>query len=109
MLDVTREQLAVVREILAAHVPGVRVWAFGSRTTDRAKPHSDLDLAILTQTPLPLATLSMLEEAFAESDLPYRVEVVDWARTGEAFRAIIRHNCVPLVDGGAEESVTRSA
>ena len=108
MLDVTPDHLAMVRAILETYIPGVRVWAFGSRITGQAKPHSDLDLAIITQTPLPLATLSMIEEAFAESDLPYRVEVVDWARTREEFRAIIRRNCVPLVGDDTDGTATRS-
>lgn len=97
MLDVTHEQLAMIRAILDTHLPGVQVWAFGSRVGGRRKPHSDLDLAIIAETPLPLARLGMLEEAFAESDLPFRVDVVDWARTGEAFRTIIRRNGVPLL------------
>jgi predicted nucleotidyltransferase len=97
MLDVTPEELATIRAILDAHIPGVCVWAFGSRVSGRRKPHSDLDLAIVNETPLPLARLSMLEEAFAESDLPFRVDVVDWARTREAFRSVIRRSSVPLV------------
>lgn len=31
----------------------------------------------------------MLEEEFAESDLPWKVEVVDWATIRPSFRAII--------------------
>ena len=108
-LDVTPEQLAMIRAILCAHIPGLRVWAFGSRAGGRGKPHSDLDLAIITQTPLPLAKLGMLEEAFAESDLPFRVDVIDWARTREAFRAIIRQSYVPLVGERTDGAATRSA
>ena len=55
----------------------------------KAKPYSDLDLAIITETPLPLATRAALAEAFSESDLPWRVDVVDWSITSEAFRKII--------------------
>ena len=109
MLDVTPEQLTMIRAILDAHLPGLRVWAFGSRLGGRGKPHSDLDLAIITRTPLPLAQLSMLEEAFAESDLPFRVDVIDWARTREAFRAIIRRSCVPLVGERTDGAAPRPA
>jgi type I restriction enzyme S subunit len=41
----------------------------------------------------------MIEDAFAESDLPFRVDVVDWARASEEFRAIIRRDHVPVVEG----------
>lgn len=98
MLDVQPEELATIKMILNTHVPGVSVWAFGSRVSGQhKKPHSDLDLALVADTPLPLAVLGMIEDAFAESDLPFRVDVVDWARANEAFRAIIRHTHEPVV------------
>jgi type I restriction enzyme S subunit len=90
------EQLRLVRGILARYVPGRAVWAFGSRAKGKAKPYSDLDLAIITDEPLPLSTRALLAEAFSESDLPWRVDLVDWATTGEAFRAIIERDKVAL-------------
>lgn len=79
----------IVRRILAEQLPGCEVWAFGSRARGAAKPHSDLDLAVLTAEPLPLAVAARLHEAFSESDLPWRVDVVDWASTSEPFRRLI--------------------
>jgi predicted nucleotidyltransferase len=107
MLNVTPGQLAMIRAILEAHLPGVPVWAFGSRVSGTAKPHSDLDLAVITERPVPLGRLGALEETFAESDLPFRVDVIDWARTGEKFRAIIRRNCLPLAGNGMSDADTR--
>lgn len=59
-----------VRRILYQHVPQHAVWAFGSRARWSAKPYSDLDLAVITQQPLPLAVSAALAEAFSESNLP---------------------------------------
>ena len=73
-----------------------RVILFGSRARGQAKPHSDLDLAIITGEPLPLSTLAALAEAFSESDLPWRVDVVDWSTTSEPFRKIIARDKVVL-------------
>lgn len=42
---------------------------------------------------LPLERLATLREAFAESDLPIRVDLVDWQALSENFRAIIAANC----------------
>lgn len=84
----------IVRRILAEQLPGCEVWAFGSRARGAAKPHSDLDLAVLTAEPLPLAVAARLHEAFSESDLPWRVDVVDWASTSEAFRRLIESHRV---------------
>lgn len=89
MLDLKPAELATVRAILDAHVPGVSVWAFGSRVRGPHKPHADLDLALRTDRPLPLETMAMLEEEFAESDLPFRVDLVDWARAAPEFRQVI--------------------
>lgn len=93
-IDVRPDLWDTVRRILQTCVPQHEVWAFGSRVKGKAKPHSDLDLAIITRRPLPLGVLATLNDAFAESDLPWRVDVVDWASTSEAFRHIIEQDKV---------------
>jgi uncharacterized protein len=83
-------ELQTVRNILQRHVPEFEVWAFGSRVHGRhLKPHSDLDLAIITSDPLPLTRFLDLKAAFSESDLPYRVDVIDWASTQPGFRTLV--------------------
>ncbi len=79
----------MVQDILRAHVPDRTVWAFGSRAKGMAKKTSDLDLAILGTEPLDLRTMGDVKDAFSESNLPFKVDVVDWAVTSEAFRKII--------------------
>ncbi len=88
-LDLSPAHLAIVRAILARHVTGRTVVAFGSRTTGTAKPWSDLDLAVLGTEPLPLVVMARLASDLEESTLPFRVDVVDWAAATEAFRAHI--------------------
>ncbi|ARN81453.1 nucleotidyltransferase family protein [Methylocystis bryophila] len=89
MLNLNPKEWAIVSGILRSVVPGREVWAFGSRATGAAKPYSDLDLALIGDTPLPLDTLAVLREAFSESDLPWKVDLVDWATTNATFRQII--------------------
>ncbi|MDI9350136.1 MAG: nucleotidyltransferase domain-containing protein [Candidatus Symbiobacter sp.] len=79
----------IVRDILQAHVPKRTVWAFGSRVTGKARRHSDLDLAIMGDAPLPDAIRIDLAEDFTQSDLAFTVDLVDWAVTSEKFRQII--------------------
>ena len=98
-IDMRPDHGAMVRDILRAHVPQYEVWAFGSRTTGTAKPYSDLDLAIITNQPLPLAVGAALAEAFSESDLPYKVDIVDWAALSEPFRRIIERHKVGVQEG----------
>lgn len=78
-----------VNSILQRFLPENEVWAFGSRVNGNAKPYSDLDLAIISQQPIPLPLLAEVAEAFSESDLPWKVDLVDWATTSERFRQVI--------------------
>lgn len=94
LVDVRPDLWDTVQRILQTHVPQHEVWAFGSRVRGAAKPYSDLDLAIITQEPLSVSVLGALQDAFAESDLPWRVDVVDWACTSDSFRRIIEQNKV---------------
>jgi predicted nucleotidyltransferase len=98
-IDLDPRDWAEVQRILEAHVPQYEVWVFGSRATRTAKPYSDLDLAIITASTLPLATMADLEAAFDESDLPIKVDVVDWASTADYFREIIRNTAVVVKHG----------
>lgn len=79
MLDIRPADLAIVRRILARHLPGIEVRAFGSRATGKARQWSDLDLLVVTPTRLPLATLAALRDDLCESDLTIRVDVVESA------------------------------
>lgn len=99
MIDLTPQQLAEVRSILQLNVPDRPVHAFGSRVSGNAKPFSDLDLAIMGETPLDFRQLSALKDTFAESNLPFRVDVVDWATTSETFRGIIAAKYEVLCNG----------
>lgn len=86
---VAPEQLREVLRILAEHAPGLEVRAFGSRVRGTAKPHSDLDLALMTTQPLSLDQEAKLHEAFDESSLPFKVDLLDWAATSASFQTLI--------------------
>ncbi len=89
MIDINPHHLSTVSRILAEHLPGCEVRAFGSRATWTAKDYSDLDLAIVCTGAIDPDTLARLREAFEESDLPFRVDVIDWNVTSESFRKVI--------------------
>jgi len=89
LLDVRPDHLEMVQAILRKWVPDIEVWAFGSRAKWLAKDYSDLDLCLVTQKPLDFAIMGHLQEDFSDSDLPYKVDLVDWATTSESFRKII--------------------
>ena len=83
--------LALVRALIKQHAPHQQFYAFGSRVIgdaaarQRVKPHSDLDLAIVGE-PLPLEQLFALRDAFSQSDLPMRVDIVQAGDLPEGWR-----------------------
>jgi predicted nucleotidyltransferase len=95
-LQLDAESLAEVRKILGDHAPAFKVWAFGSRAVGTAGRFSDLDLALEGDAPVTLQTIARLKHAFAESDLPIRVDVVDWNALDPEFKAVIVDERVPV-------------
>lgn len=89
MIDLPSEQLNAVKRILAKHVPFCEVRAFGSRVQQTAKKWSDLDLVVVGSAKLEGTTLSDLKEAFEESTLPIRVDVLDWYAISPNFQSVI--------------------
>lgn len=98
-IEINPQDWVEVTRILQKQVPALEVWAFGSRARRTAKPYSDLDLALITQQPLSLEKLASITHAFDSSDLPLRVDVVDWATTSETFRKIIERDKVVVQRG----------
>jgi len=89
MIDLAPEYLEKVQTILREYVPQCEVRAFGSRVSWTAKDYSDLDLAVVCSGKLSDDTLSHLKEAFEESDLPFRVDVLDWLAISSEFQKVI--------------------
>jgi predicted nucleotidyltransferase len=95
-IDISPQEWLIVQDILRRHVPEYDVWAFGSRATRTAARYSDLDLAIITSRPLPFAVSGAMAEDFSESDLPFRVDILDWTATRDHFRRIVEKDRVIL-------------
>ena len=96
-INLSHSELAIVRDILRAHLPsGTRACVFGSRATAAARQYSDLDLALEGEKPLSLDILGEITDALSESDLPYRVDVIDLRSIDPAFRAMIEPDMIAL-------------
>ena len=98
-IDLNPNYLETVMRILAEHVPECEVRAFGSRATWTAKDYSDLDLAVVGKGPLGWRTLGRLKESFEESNLPMRVDVLDWHAITESFHREIERDYVVVQEG----------
>jgi predicted nucleotidyltransferase len=96
-IDTRQQDLTIVLDILRAHLPhGARAWVFGSRATGTARRYSDLDVALEWERPLGLDLIGAVTEALSESELPYKVDVVDLRLVTPAFRMIIEPDMIAL-------------
>jgi predicted nucleotidyltransferase len=99
-IDLPADHRWLVLDILRAHLPSItRAWVFGSRATGRARRYSDLDLAIDAGRRLTLDETARLSEAFSESDLPCRVDLVDWHDINDHWRQAIVADRLALTKG----------
>lgn len=91
VLHLEPRYLDMVQNILRQHLPQAEVWAYGSRVHGDYYDASDLDLVVRQADDLRhrQENLWQVREAFAESDLPIIVQIVDWAAIPSAFHAEI--------------------
>ena len=99
----------ILEALLRKHLPGVEVWAYGSRVNGRGHDGSELDL--VARAPdlkkLPAGQLLDFEDAIRESTIPFLVEAHDWAcLPGQSHREIER-GYVVMSDGAAPKAERR--
>lgn len=96
MIAIEQEQLEIVRQILKSNVPNAEIRIFGSRYKHTNKEYSDIDIAIVQKEKIDLALYSKMKEEFEESNLKYRVDLVDWNAISEEFKKIIEEGYYKL-------------
>lgn len=90
------EELKCINAIFQNIIPDREVRAFGSRTSANHKPFSDLDVVVMGENALPIEKLADLHNAFSESDLTFKVDIVVWSELTENFKNIIKKHCVVI-------------
>jgi predicted nucleotidyltransferase len=85
MINLESQELAIIQKILRQHLPASQVHAFGSRVKNTAKPWSDLDLLIHSPKFLGPEIMGRCREAFENSSLTFRVELVERSQISESF------------------------
>lgn len=71
-------------------------FIFGSRAEGTNEKYSDIDIGIEGKKPLSAKTHIELEEAFEESDLPYRVDVVDFSTVSDKFKTVAKQHTITI-------------
>lgn len=95
--QITETEKQFVIRTIQAIFPTAKIYAFGSRIRGDAQRYSDLDIAVGGEEELDLARVAQVAEIFAQSNLPYKVDLVDFASLDEDFKKIIRKTSVAWV------------
>ncbi len=86
-----------IKAIISKHLsPQDRIFIFGSHATGTARKWSDIDVGLSSPFPLKLNLLAHIDEELEDSDIPYKVDVVDFNRVSEEFKNIALQKTIPL-------------
>ena len=91
-MQLEKKYLEIIQRILKNYP--YHFYAFGSRVKNKAKRFSDLDLCY--KESIPDKVIIQLEEKFEESDLPFKVDLLDWNHCAKDFQTLIEHDLKPI-------------
>lgn len=90
---ITPREMTQIQKILRKFLDSktVRIYVFGSRVGDRSRKDSDLDLLLHGPSAISYSILAQIKEAFEESDIPYKIDVLDYFTISDRFRKKIEN------------------
>lgn len=91
-LQIEHHHLEIVKKILTYF--HLQASVFGSRSKGNALSLSDLDLVVFEE--LSQTQLSSIREAFEESNLPFKVDLVIWDHLDPEFQKQIAKDLKPI-------------
>ncbi len=78
-----------IKDIILNNIEGdekYRLFVFGSRADNSARKYSDYDIGIEGKVAISFSVLAKIKTALDDSDLPYKVDVVDFFTVSDDFR-----------------------
>ena len=97
MIDLDVKTRNQVQRILNQYLPEAEVRLVGSRARRGAKPQADIDLLVMRSHPLLPRERALLNTAFEESDIPFKVDLLEWELLTTAFRLRLLEGGAPLL------------
>lgn len=92
-IAITQKELDIVNGIFRGPF---KVILFGSRVKGNHQPYSDLDVCLQGNEKISLEIIAQINALIEQSDLPYRVDVVDYYRVSDAFKELILKDGIDL-------------
>jgi type I restriction enzyme S subunit len=93
---ISDEQKALILNLLGEILPDTKVWVYGSRINGKSNEKSDLDMVVFAKPEQKLQVMD-LKDAFAESSLPFRVDLFVWGELPEKFQIRIEQEHVEFL------------
>ncbi|PIZ24700.1 hypothetical protein COY48_01440 [Candidatus Collierbacteria bacterium CG_4_10_14_0_8_um_filter_43_86] len=75
---------------------GFKIFMFGSRVRGDNRRYSDIDLGIEGKDRLPIKNHLDLVSAFEDSDLPFKVGIVDFTTVTDKFKLKAKENIIEI-------------
>lgn len=87
MINLEQKYFNLLKEIFGytSNKINCEIVLFGSRAVGNNSQTSDVDLAIKSQQQIS-SLISILKEEIEESNIPYKVDIVEYSKTSEAMR-----------------------
>ena len=69
-----------------------KVFLFGSRATGTNRKWSDYDIGVIGKEKLPYSKFNELKNELEESNIPYKIDIIDFAQVSDKFRNVALKN-----------------
>ena len=84
-IDIKLHDKEILYSLLSEYLPNTTIWAYGSRVSGHANPWSDLDLVVFSNAEQKYQ-ISLLKEAMENSNLSFRVDILEWDSLPDNFK-----------------------
>ena len=104
-----KEREAICRIAENCFTQPVEIWAYGSRVNGDSHAASDLDLVVRAEglKPVDWRELMAFREQIRESNIPILVQIFDWAKLPQSFRANILKKYEVLFSNLTKEKISQ--
>lgn len=100
MIHLSDSDFKILQSILAQFP--YPFYAFGSRVKGTHQPFSDLDMCVMEE--IPELTKSYLQEAFENSNITVKVDIIEWNKISQKFRSLIKSDLCLISDRRGKEA-----
>lgn len=87
-MDLYAKQIKIIVQSVL-NIPSIEIILYGSRAIGNAHPSSDYDIALKSDKPIPPGRLGLIREKLENSNIPYKIDIVDYAVVSSELQANI--------------------